>query len=105
MRILVVGSGGVGAAFAPIAARRDFYEHIVFADYDEGRARSVIERYDASTGRFSAAQVDASNAAEVAQLCGARGITPVLNAVAPRFVMPIFAGAFEAGASYMDMAM
>ena len=34
MRILVVGSGGVGASFAPIVARRDFYEHIVFADYD-----------------------------------------------------------------------
>ena len=38
MRILVVGSGGVGAAFAPIAARRDFYEHVVFADIDESRA-------------------------------------------------------------------
>jgi len=105
MRILVVGSGGVGAAFAPIAARRDFYEHIVFADYDEGRARSVIERYDAGTGRFSAARVDASNAAEVAELCRAKGITHVLNAVDPRFVMPIFDGALEAGASYMDMAM
>jgi multidrug efflux pump subunit AcrA (membrane-fusion protein) len=63
MKILVVGSGGVGAAFAPIAARRDFYEHIVFADYDEARARSVVDRYDAGTGRFSAAQVDASDAA------------------------------------------
>ena len=40
MKILVVGSGGVGAAFAPIAARRDFYEHIVFADIDE-RARAA----------------------------------------------------------------
>ena len=40
MRILVVGAGGVGAAFAPIAARRDFYERIVFADYDEARARA-----------------------------------------------------------------
>ena len=48
MKILVVGSGGVGAAFAPIAARRDFYEHIVFADYDEARARSVVDRYDAA---------------------------------------------------------
>ena len=105
MRILVVGSGGVGAAFAPIAARRDFYEHIVFADYDEGRARSVVERYDGDTGRFSAARVDASNAAEVAELCRAKGITHVLNAVDPRFVMPIFDGALEAGASYMDMAM
>jgi len=105
MRILVIGSGGVGAAFAPIAARRDFFEHIVFADYDETRARSVVQRYDGGAGRFSAAHVDASSATEVAGLCRAKGITHVLNAVDPRFVMPIFDGAFEAGASYMDMAM
>ena len=105
MRILVVGAGGVGAAFAPIAARRDFYEHIVFADYDEARATSVVDRYDAGTGRFSAAQVDASDASAVAELCRAQGITHVLNAVDPRFVMPIFDGAFEAGVTYLDMAM
>jgi saccharopine dehydrogenase-like NADP-dependent oxidoreductase len=29
----------------------------------------------------------------------------VLNAVDPRFVMPIFTGAFDAGADYLDMAM
>ena len=105
MTILVVGSGGVGAAFAPIAARRDFYQHIVFADYDESRARSVVDRYDAGTGRFSAAQVDASDAAGVAELCRAQEITHVLNAVDPRFVMPIFDGAFDAGVTYLDMAM
>jgi saccharopine dehydrogenase-like NADP-dependent oxidoreductase len=105
MKILVVGSGGVGAAFAPIAARRDFYEHIVFADHDESRARSVVERYDGGTGRFSAAQVDASDQVSVAELIRTSGATHVLNAVDPRFVMPIFDGAFEAGATYLDMAM
>jgi len=105
MKILVIGSGGVGAAFAPIAARRDFYEHIVFADYDEARARSVVDRYDGGTGRFSAAQVDASDAVAVAALCRAKEITHVLNAVDPRFVMPIFDGAFAAGVTYLDMAM
>jgi saccharopine dehydrogenase-like NADP-dependent oxidoreductase len=100
-----VGSGGVGAAFAPIAARRDFYEHIVFADYDEARSRSVVERYDGGTGRFSAAQVDASDASAVADLLREQAVTHVLNAVDPRFVMPIFDGAFEAGATYLDMAM
>ena len=44
MKILVLGAGGVGSAFAPIAARRDFFEHIVFADNDEGRARRVVDR-------------------------------------------------------------
>jgi saccharopine dehydrogenase-like NADP-dependent oxidoreductase len=105
VRILVVGSGGVGAAFAPIVARRDFYERIVFADYDETRARSVVDRYDGDTGRFSSAKVDASDVVAVAELCRAEGITHVLNAVDPRFVMPIFDGAFDAGATYLDMAM
>jgi saccharopine dehydrogenase-like NADP-dependent oxidoreductase len=105
MRILVIGSGGVGAAFAPIAARRDFYEEVVFADYDEGRARSVVDRYDGGRGRFEAVRIDASDPTQVAELCRARGITHVLNAVDPRFVMPIFDAAFEAGATYMDMAM
>ncbi len=105
MRIMVVGSGGVGAALAPIASRRDFYERVVFADYDEGRARSVVDRYDGGTGRFTAAKVDASDAVAVAELCLAEGITHVLNAVDPRFVMPIFDAAFDAGATYLDMAM
>ena len=95
MRILVVGSGGVGAAFAPIAARRDFYERIVFADHHEDRGRSVVERYDKGTGRFSAATVDASDPTAITELCRVEGITHVLNAVDPRFVMPIFTGAFE----------
>ena len=105
MKVLVIGSGGVGAAFAPIAARRDFYESITFADYDEGRARSVVDRYDGGSGRFVAAQVDASDAASVAGLIKGTGATHVLNAVDPRFVMPIFEGTFEAGATYLDMAM
>ena len=84
MKILVVGCGGVGAAFAPIAARRDFYEHIVFADHHEDRARSVVERYDKGTGRFSAATLDASDPAAVTELCRTEGITHVLNAVDPR---------------------
>jgi len=105
MRILVVGSGGVGAAFAPIAARRDFYERVVFADHHEDRGRSVVERYDKGTGRFSAATVDASDPTAITELCRAEGITHVLNAIDPRFVMPIFTGAFEAGVTYLDMAL
>ena len=105
MKILVVGCGGVGAAFAPIASRRDFYEHIVFADHHEDRARSVVERYDKGTGRFSAATLDASDPAALRELCRAEGITHVLNAVDPRLVMPIFTGAFDAGATYLDMAL
>ncbi|HEY6566877.1 MAG TPA: saccharopine dehydrogenase C-terminal domain-containing protein [Actinomycetota bacterium] len=105
MKILVVGSGGVGAAFAPIAARRDFYDHIVFADLDPSRSQRVVDRYDGATGRFSATTIDGSDPAAVAECVRTNGITHVLNAADPRFVMPIFTGAFEAGVHYLDMAM
>jgi saccharopine dehydrogenase-like NADP-dependent oxidoreductase len=105
MRILVVGSGGVGAAVAPIAARRDFYERIVFADRDVARARRVVERYDAGRGRFVATGIDASDPAAVAGVAREHGCEVILNAVDPRFVMSVFHGAFEAGATYVDMAM
>jgi saccharopine dehydrogenase-like NADP-dependent oxidoreductase len=101
MRILLVGAGGVGGAFAAIAARRDFYETIVVADYDPARA----ERAAAVDPRFRPARVDASSAASVTALCREHRITHVMNAVDPVFDMPVFEGAFAAGADYLDMAM
>jgi len=56
-------------------------------------------------GRFVAARVDASDADSVSALVREHGITHVLNAVDPRFVMSVFTGAFAAGADYLDMAM
>ena len=103
MRILIVGAGGVGTSASLIAARRSFFERIVVADYDHARAQSVVDRVD--DARFTAAQVDASRAEDVAALCRDHGITHVLNVVDPRFVMPIFEGAFLAGAHYLDTAM
>jgi saccharopine dehydrogenase-like NADP-dependent oxidoreductase len=107
MRVLVVGAGGVGDAVARIAARRDFFELMVLADYDVARAEAAVAAAVAAGGgdRFAAARVDASEAASVADLVRAHGITHVLNAVDPRFVMNVFTGAFEAGADYLDMAM
>ena len=101
MRILLIGAGGVGAAFTAIAQRRDFYESIVVADYDLVRA----EKAAAADDRFVAARVDASDADAVARLAREHGATHVMNAVDPRFVMPIFDGALAAGADYLDMAM
>jgi saccharopine dehydrogenase (NAD+, L-lysine forming) len=101
VRILLVGAGGVGAAFTAIAARRSFFETVVVADYDLGRA----EKAAAADERFVAAQVDASRAESVTALAKEQRATHVMNAVDPRFVMPIFEGAFAAGADYLDMAM
>jgi len=103
MRILLVGAGGVGSAVVPIAARREFFEAMVVADYSLERATAAVAQVD--DPRLLAAQVDASNEQSVADLARQHGATHVLNAVDPRFVMPIFNGAFAAGADYLDMAM
>ena len=55
--------------------------------------------------RFVAAKIDASSAEAVTALCREHRITHVLNAVDPRFVLPIFSGALAARAHYLDMAM
>ncbi|MFS8479882.1 MAG: saccharopine dehydrogenase C-terminal domain-containing protein [Micromonosporaceae bacterium] len=102
MRILFVGAGGVGSAAVAIAARRQFFDKLVVADYDLARANRAVAGLD---DRFVAARLDASSAEAVAALCREHGITHVLNAVDPRFVIPIFTGAFAAGADYLDMAM
>ena len=91
MRVLVVGAGGVGAAAVGIAARRDFFERVVVADYDADRAAKAVAR--AGDDRFAAARVDASSAEAVTALCREHAVTHVLNAVDPRFVMPIFRSA------------
>lgn len=103
MRILLIGAGGVGAAFCSIATRRDFFETVVVADYDEIRARRAADAVGDT--RFVSARVDASSADAVAELIRTHRITHVMNAVDPRFVMPIFDGALAGGADYLDMAM
>ncbi|MBK9741075.1 MAG: saccharopine dehydrogenase NADP-binding domain-containing protein [Actinobacteria bacterium] len=103
MRILAVGAGGVGTSAALIAARREFFDLWVVSDYDGARARGVVDSL--GDPRFVAERLDASSAEEVAALCTRYGITHVLNVVDPRYVMPIFEGAFQSGADYLDTAM
>ena len=108
MRILVVGSGGVGDAFARIAVQRDFFELLVMSDYNEARASATVAAATArrqGERRLVAAKVDASSSDSVAALAREHSVTHVLNAVDPRFVMPVFEGALAAGADYLDMAM
>jgi len=108
MRILLVGAGGVGNAIAKIAARRQFFELIIVSDYDLARAEAAIAWIDArgeNNGRFVAARIDASNPDDVERIAREHSATHVMNAVEPKFVPTIFAGALAAGADYLDMAM
>ncbi|MEX0834282.1 MAG: saccharopine dehydrogenase C-terminal domain-containing protein [Actinomycetota bacterium] len=103
MRILVVGSGGVGSAFAAVVRHRDFFESAILTDLNEARARSVAEGLN--DGRFSAARLDASDAPAIAHFAKENGCDAILNAADPRFVPAIFDASLEAGATYVDMAM
>jgi saccharopine dehydrogenase (NAD+, L-lysine-forming) len=103
VRILVVGAGGVGAAVAAVAQRRGFFERLVLADVDESRAATAAER----TGdpRVGSAPIDASDPAAIAALARAERADAILNAVDPRFNPAVFEGAFDAGCTYLDLAM
>lgn len=103
MRILIVGAGGVGTAAARIAARRDFFEHCVVADYVLDRAVRATEATE--DARFVAARVDASDEEAVTDLLRQHRCDVLLNATDPRFVMPLFRAALAARIHYLDMAM
>ena len=103
MRVLVIGAGGVGAATAAVAARRDFFERMTLADVDANRAQAAADRTGDS--RFAAVAVDASDPAAIAALARAERADAILNAVDPRFNPAIFEAAFDAGCTYLDMAM
>lgn len=98
MRVLLVGAGGVGTAIARIAARRGFADFVI-ADYDAVRASR------AAAGRYRAVTLDARDTAAVAGALTAHGCDVLLNATDPRFVMPLFHAALQAGTDYLDMAM
>ena len=100
MRILLVGAGGVGTAFARIAARRPFAE-LVIADYDLGRA----QRAAAAKDSYTAVRLDANDEAATAALLAEHRCDALMNATDPRFVMPLFRAALAAKVHYLDMAM
>ncbi|MBB4663499.1 saccharopine dehydrogenase family protein [Conexibacter arvalis] len=104
MRILIIGTGGVGAAAAAIAQRRGFFSHMVLADVDGARAQTVADRLG-EPDRFSAAQIDASDEAALVALMHASRADAILNACDPRFNEPIFNAAHTARVTYLDMAM
>jgi saccharopine dehydrogenase-like NADP-dependent oxidoreductase len=103
MRVLLIGVGTVGEAIARISAQSDWCEAMILADYDLTRARTLADSLG-DPEHFPAIQLDARDAATVAEAARAHRADLVMNAVDPQFVMPIFRGALEADAHYMDMA-
>ena len=71
MKIVIVGSGGVGESTVAIAKRRDpkgeIFEKIVLADFDRARAKAASQRVG-DEKRFPAEQADAANVDQVVAL-------------------------------------
>jgi saccharopine dehydrogenase-like NADP-dependent oxidoreductase len=102
--VLLIGVGGVGESIAVVARDRPWLERMVLADYDEARAANVASRLGAGD-RFPTARIDASDRSAIVALVRAHGADVVMNAVDPVFDEAIFDAAFEAKATYIDMAM
>src|SRR4051794_23790308 len=103
MKVLVVGTGAVGAAVAAVARRRDFFESITFADLDRGRPAAVLERE--ADDRFAAAQLDAGDKDALLGLLREPGGAAAPSAPDPRSTPPILEAALDYGCTYLDMAM
>ncbi|MCC7361576.1 MAG: saccharopine dehydrogenase NADP-binding domain-containing protein [Anaerolineales bacterium] len=104
MKVLLIGTGGVGEALAVVAQRRPWLEKLVLADYNLKRAREVRQRLD-NPRRFPVEQVDARDKKQIVALARKHGVDLIMNAVDPVFNEAIFDAAYAAGCHYMDMAM
>jgi saccharopine dehydrogenase-like NADP-dependent oxidoreductase len=100
MKVLLVGVGAVGEAIAAVAAGRPWLEKMVLVDYNLERAREVSHSLAAPVE-----QADAGSTAQIAALARRHGVDLIMNAVTNAYNHFIFDAAYEAGCTYLDMAM
>jgi saccharopine dehydrogenase (NAD+, L-lysine forming) len=101
-RLLILGAGGVGSAAARTIERWGLFERIVVADYSAERAARAVDGFG---DRFRSVAIDATDESSIVELVEEEHLTALLNAVDPRFVMPIFRASLQSGITYLDMAM
>ena len=104
MKVLLIGVGTVGEAIATVAAGRPWLEKMVLADYNLERAREVSRKL-AAPAAFPVEQVDAGNTAQIVALARRHGVDLIMNAVTNFYNRFVFDAAFQAGCTYLDMAM
>jgi saccharopine dehydrogenase (NAD+, L-lysine forming) len=104
MKVLLVGTGGVGEAIATIAARRQWVEQVVLTDYSRDRLKEVQTKLG-DPKRFPIEWIDASKQELIEELAKKYKVDLIMNACDPSFNEPIFDAAYNVGVKYMDMAM
>lgn len=108
MKVLLIGAGAVGEAYAMLTSRADpenrWLQQLVVADFNHDRAREVAKRLGGGE-HFPAVRIDAGDQEQVAALARQHHIDLIMNGCPQNYDPPIFNAAFEAGCNYMDMAM
>jgi len=104
VKVLLVGTGGVGESIAILAKDRAWLDRMVLADYNLERAMEVQQKVGGEE-RFPVESVDASEQSQIVALARKYDVDLIMNAVDPVFNESIFDAAFELGLKYMDMAM
>ncbi len=104
MKVLLVGTGGVGEAIAVIAKSQPWLEQMVLTDYNRDRIKEVQEKLG-DPQRFPIEWIDASKQEMIEALAKKYGVDLIMNACDPSFNVPIFEAAYNVGCTYMDMAM
>jgi saccharopine dehydrogenase-like NADP-dependent oxidoreductase len=104
VKVLLIGVGGVGEAIAVVARHQPWLEKMALADYNLKRAKEVQRKLGAWR-KFPVEQVDAGDKRQIVALARKHGADLIMNAVDPVFNEKIFDAAYQAGCTYMDMAM
>jgi saccharopine dehydrogenase-like NADP-dependent oxidoreductase len=84
-------------------AESEAFARVVVADVDGDRAKRLSEL--TADARFEGVALDASDRDAIVACARASDCDAIVNACDPRFNQPIFDAAFEAGCTYVDMAM
>lgn len=104
MKILLVGTGGVGESIAAIAKDKPWVEKVVLSDYNLARTQEVQGKLG-DPDRFPTEWIDAGKQELIEALAKKYKVDLIMNACDPSFNVPIFDAAFAYGCNYMDMAM
>lgn len=107
MKILVVGTGGVGEAAARIARKRDpdgkWLDLMVLTDYSQERLDQISAQFP--DPRFPTERIDARDKESVKSIVKQYQIDLLYNACDPSFNEVLFDTAYECGIHYLDMAL
>jgi len=105
MKVLIVGSGGVGESTAAIAKFRDpkgeIFETMVMADYDPARAQAASKRLG-DEQRFPAERVDAGDVDAVVALARKYDVDVLCTFTHIEYNLTMLQAALKAGVHHMD---